>query len=132
MICGVVLSEDDAWLPFKQKTGLRRFSLYNCSGFTIFSSSLHPDLNLSLYFLLQSLLPWLCDPPGATPVRRIFERRNSPAVCQKVSTGPWNNCGISVFHRAIVRNTARVMKPNPRMPKPAYFKILNVFILVIC
>jgi len=57
--------------------------IYTCSGAVIFSSSLQECLYLSLYFLLQSFLPRSCD-PGATPVRRIFERRNNPAVCQKV------------------------------------------------
>jgi hypothetical protein len=72
----------------------------------------------------------LC-PPGPTPERRIFDRINRPAVCQKVSTGPWNNKGIKAFQRLIVINTANVTNARPMIPKPINFKTLSAFILII-
>jgi hypothetical protein len=75
-------------------------------------------------------LPPLCG-PGAIPVRRIFDRRNNPAVCQNVRTGPWNKSGISEFQRLITTNIVSMIKPTPRIPKPTYFKIFNAFILII-
>jgi hypothetical protein len=85
------------WVPLS-KINIKQSYLKTYSGLAELSSSLQTGLHLLSYFLLQSRLLRLWW-PGATPVRSIFESRKSPAVCQKVSTGPWNKSGISAFQR---------------------------------